>query len=117
MPKRFPYLLISDMIQSIEELKTFTEGMSYEDFIEDIKTFRAVLASTLILGEAVRSLDDATVQLAPQIEWHKIRGIRNRLIHEYFDIDSSILWQVAKFEAPALLFDLQELLQRLKPST
>ena len=113
MSKRYPALIVADMIQCIEELLAFTEGFSYESFLEDTKTFRAVLASIMILGEAVRHLDETTMALAPSIEWHKLRGMRNRLIHEYFDIDSQILWMVATVEAPKLLDPLKKLQAQL----
>lgn len=113
MSKRYPALIVADMIQCIEELVSFTQGFSYESFIEDTKTFRAVLASTMILGEAVRHLDDVTMALAPTIEWHKLRGMRNHLIHEYFDVDSQILWMVATVEAPKLLDPLKTLQAQL----
>jgi uncharacterized protein with HEPN domain len=108
--KRYPKLVIEDMLQAIEELRIFTQGMTYDEFVVDIKTFRAVLASTLILGEAVRMLDDVTTAKAPDVPWHKLRGMRNRLIHEYFDVDSHILWQVATVEAVKLRPHLNQLL-------
>jgi uncharacterized protein with HEPN domain len=113
MSKRYPYLLVSDMLQCVEELLEFTQGIDYEAFTKDIKTFRAVLASVLILGEAVRMLDEPTMALCPEIEWHKLRGMRNRLIHEYFDVDSQILWQVATIEAAKLKPHLEALLSQL----
>ena len=113
MSKRYPSLIVADMLQCIEELRSFTEGYTYEAFIEDTKTFRAVLANIMILGEAVRHLDEATMALEPTIEWHKLRGMRNRLIHEYFDVDSQILWTVATVEASELLLPLQSLQSKL----
>jgi uncharacterized protein with HEPN domain len=110
MSKRYPKLIVEDMLQAVEELQSFTEGMTYEQFVQDVKSFRAVLASTMILGEAVRILDEDTMAKAPEIPWHKLRGMRNRLIHEYFDVDSHILWQVATVEAPALAKHLRKLL-------
>ena len=113
MSKRYPYLLVSDMLQCVNELVQFTQGIDYDAFVKDIKTFRAVLASVLILGEAVRMLDETTIALCPEIEWHKLRGMRNRLVHEYFDVDSQILWQVASVEALRLKTPLEQLLGKL----
>lgn len=117
MSKRYPALVVSDMLQCIDELALFTQGITYETFLDDIKTFRAVLASVMILGEAVRMLDEATMSLAPDVPWHLLRGMRNRLVHEYFDVDSRILWQVATHDAQQLKPALQALLSSLKPSS
>ena len=111
MSKRFPALLLSDMAQAVDEMSQFIEGHTYESFIKDLKTFRAVFACALILGEAANSLDETVRVQAPDIEWHKIRGMRNRLAHEYFDIDSRILWAVATIEGPKLIAPLQRLIQ------
>lgn len=43
-----------------------------------------------------------TRKFAKEIPWHKIRGLRNRMVHEYFDINSQALWQIAPVEAPQL---------------
>jgi len=51
--------------------------------------------------------------LCPDVEWHKLRGMRNRLIHEYFDIDSHILWQVATVDIVALRAPLEKALETL----
>jgi len=50
MSKRYPTLLLSDMLQAVDEIAQFTQGVSYDRFVSDIKTFRAVRASVLILG-------------------------------------------------------------------
>jgi uncharacterized protein with HEPN domain len=112
MSRRYPALLLSDMVQAIEEMNQFVEGLSYDDFMDDTKTFRAVFACALILGEAARGLDESVRGQAPEVEWHKIRGLRNRLAHEYFDIDNVILWTVATIEGPKLIKSLERLLKQ-----
>jgi uncharacterized protein with HEPN domain len=114
MSKRYPALLLSDMAQAVDEMRQFVEGHTYDSFVQDLKTFRAVFACALILGEAANSLDDTIRAQAPEVEWHKIRGMRNRLAHEYFDIDSRILWNVATVEGPKLTAPLERL-TRLYP--
>jgi uncharacterized protein with HEPN domain len=51
---------------------------------------------------------------APEIEWPKIIGMRNVLVHGYFDIDTGIVWEAASRDAPALKPSIQQLLQRLE---
>jgi len=67
-----------------------------------------------ILGEAARGLPDDVRALAPDIEWPRIIGMRNVLVHGYFDIDTDIVWDAAGRDAPALKPHIEELLQRLE---
>ena len=67
-----------------------------------------------ILGEAANQITKAQVTLPSVIPWQNIRGIRNRVVHEYFDIDSQILWMVVSIEIPNLKAPLQELLREMQ---
>ena len=67
-----------------------------------------------IIGEAVRTLPGDVRTLAPEIEWPKIVGMRNVLVHGYFDIDTAIVWEAASRDALALKPRIEKLLQRLE---
>ena len=67
-----------------------------------------------IIGEAARALPEEVRALAPEIEWPKIVGMRNVLVHGYFDIDSDIVWDTADRDALALKPRTEQLLQRLE---
>lgn len=67
-----------------------------------------------IIGEAARALPEEVRALAPEIEWPKIVGMRNVLVHGYFDIDAEIVWQAASRDALALRPRIEQLLQRLE---
>jgi uncharacterized protein with HEPN domain len=113
MSKRYPLIVIQDMITCTQEITQFVEGYSYKTFIEDAKTFRAVMANVLILGECVTHLDADTKALALDIPWDKIKGTRNRLIREYFDVDSQLLWHIAIEQIPVLQQQLTQVLHQL----
>lgn len=70
-----------------------------------------------ILGEAARALPEDVRALAPEIEWPKIIGMRNVLVHGYFDIDADIVWDAASRDALALKSNIEQLLQRLEGHT
>lgn len=67
-----------------------------------------------IIGEAARALPEEVRALAPNIEWPKIVGMRNVLVHGYFDIDADIVWNAASREALALKPRIEELLRRME---
>jgi uncharacterized protein with HEPN domain len=67
-----------------------------------------------IIGEAASSVPDETRKLAPGIPWSKIVGMRNVLVHGYFDIDTEIVWAVVERELPVLKPAVELLLQKLQ---
>jgi uncharacterized protein with HEPN domain len=67
-----------------------------------------------IIGEAARALPDDVRALAPDIEWPKIIGMRNVLVHGYFDIDTDLVWDATSWDIPALKPRIEALLQRLE---
>lgn len=81
--------------------------MTYEQFLNYSKTVDAVIRNFEIIGEAANRLSDEFKDKHPDIDWHKIRGFRNRIVHDYMGIDYSIVWQIRnKF--------LIELIEQLK---
>ncbi len=69
-----------------------------------------------IMGEAVRALPDEVRLMAPDIPWSQIIGMRNILVHGYFDIDTDIVWEAATRDIPALKPAVERLLRRLQDS-
>ena len=101
---------IEDILEAIHEIQAFTDGMAYEEFQGDAKSRKAVGADLMIIGEAANNVPEQVRSANPQVPWHLMRAIRNRLIHVYFDIDAAILWQTAKEDLPALVEPLRHLL-------
>jgi len=94
MSKRTVNLLIEDIIDSGLKILDYTKGLSFEDFIDDSKTVDAVIRNFEIIGEAANLLPENLKDGYPDIDWHRIRGFRNRIVHDYFGIDYSIVWQI-----------------------
>lgn len=67
-----------------------------------------------IIGEAARALPEDVRALAPEIPWHKIVGMRNVLVHGYFDIDTDIVWDAVARDVPALKPAIERLLRTLE---
>ena len=71
--------------------------LSYDDFIADNKTIDAVVRNFEIIGEAASRLPDEFKDGHPEIDWHKLRGLRNRIVHHYFGIDHKINFSITIF--------------------
>ena len=107
MSKRQPIHLVEDIIESGEKILLYTNGLSFEQFISDSKTIDAVIRNFEIIGEAANRLPEEFKDKYPEIDWHRMRGFRNRIVHDYFGIDYNIVWQIKETV-------LQEMLEKLK---
>jgi len=94
MSNRNPQLLIEDILDSSNKILQYSTGMTYEEFIADSKTVDAVIRNFEIIGEAANRLPDDFKEIHPSIDWHKIRGFRNRIVHDYMGIDYTIVWEI-----------------------
>jgi uncharacterized protein with HEPN domain len=94
MSKRDTLLLLDDMLQSSQKIKRYTSGLTFDSFISDDKTMDAVVRNFEIIGEAANRIDPDFRDKNPEIEWNRIRGFRNRIVHEYFGIDYEIVWEI-----------------------
>lgn len=93
---------LNDILEMIEDINNFTEGMSYEGLVNDKKTLYAVIRCLEVLGEAVKKIPDSTRDEYSEMPWQEIAGMRNKLIHEYFGIDTETIWDTIKDDLPAL---------------
>ena len=114
MSKRSLELLVEDIWESIEKIERYTEGMTQEKFQNDEKTTDAVVRNFEIIGEAAGRLPEDFVDRNSAIEWVKIVGMRNRIVHEYFGVDLQIVWQILKNDLPAFKESLERIRSDLK---
>ena len=110
MSKRSSNLLLLDMKKAAEKILKYTKGLSFEDFLTDDKTIDAVVRNFEIIGEASLRIDEDFRLENPQIEWKKLRGFRNRIVHDYFGIDFEIVWSILSEDLEELIFQLDQLL-------
>ena len=93
MPRDYR-VFIDDILDAISQISEYTSGYDIYAFAKDRKTMDAVIRNLEIIGEAAKHLPEEIRNLSPHIEWHKIVGLRNILIHEYFGINVEIIWDV-----------------------
>lgn len=94
MSRRDTLLLLDDMLQSAQKIKRQVIELDFDSFISDDKTKDAVVRNFEIIGEAANRVAPDFRDSNPEIEWKRIRGFRNRIVHEYFGIDYEIVWQI-----------------------
>ena len=110
MSKRNPILLLNDIIESGEIIIEYTENiLIFEDFISDRKTTDAVIRNFEIIGEAANRLPTDFKNKYNLVAWNRIRGFRNRIVHEYFGIDYEIVWRILKYYLPKMITELKQI--------
>ncbi|NPU89058.1 MAG: DUF86 domain-containing protein [Fervidobacterium sp.] len=110
--KRILKVIREDILEEIDRIKKFTQGIEkYNNFVENELVFYAVLKALENISEAVKQIPDDKRELYP-IEWKKIAGLRDILIHEYFGIDAEIIWEVIKEKLPELEKAVKFLLEK-----
>lgn len=95
-------LYVADIVTASRFACDFVSGMTFEEFMNDERTRSAVVQKLLVIGEAAKSIDDATRALDSTIPWKIMSGMRDRLMHGYFGIDYAIVWRVVHAEIPDL---------------
>ena len=84
-----------DIIDAAGRIEESVAGLDYEAFVEDRMRTESILYNLLIIGEAVKQIPAAVRDEHPEIEWRRIAGMRDVLVHGYFVTRMPIVWQVA----------------------
>lgn len=113
MSKREPKLLLSDILSSIYKIKVYTENYTFETFIEDSKTIDAVIRNFEIIGEAANRLPEDFKAMHNEINWFRLRGFRNRIVHDYMGIDFQIVWILIENDLDQLSTEISVILNKL----
>jgi uncharacterized protein with HEPN domain len=102
MSPREWHLYVADILQSIEKVRTYVEGMNFNDFEADSRTVDAVVRNLEVIGEAARRIPDNFKAKHSDLDWVAMVGLRNRIAHEYFGLSLAIIWTIVERDLPLL---------------
>ena len=103
-------LYLEDMFLSMQRIEEYISNLDFNKFKMNYMVVDAVVRNFEIIGEASLRIDEDFRLENPQIEWKKLRGFRNRIVHDYFGIDYEIVWSILSEDLEELIFQLEQLL-------
>ncbi|MFQ5614135.1 MAG: DUF86 domain-containing protein [Anaerolineae bacterium] len=112
MSERTDRDFLNDIQEAIRRIAEYTAGMSYQAFLEDVKTQDAVIRNLEIIGEATKNLARDLRERYPDVPWKSMAGVRDRLIHHYFGVNLDIVWQIVVAELPKVASQLKRILDQ-----
>lgn len=108
--KKDPIVFIGHIIESIELIEGYSQKLTPETFTKDQGMQDAIIRRLQIIGEAVKNIHSTFRTKHPEIPWKQMAGIRDILVHEYFDVDLPLTWAVVKRELPSVKEKLKKIL-------
>ena len=102
---------LRDMLENAEKALSFVQGMDYDGFCTDDKAVYAVIRAFEIIGEAARQIPENVRQSNPEIQWREIAAMRNKLTHEYFGVNTKVIWRTVHEDLPIIIPLLKKMLE------
>ena len=104
---------LEHIIQAIERIKRYTLGKRFDDLVKDDMMYYAVVKNIEIIGEAANLLTNEFKSEHPDTQWKLITGMRNYIVHEYYQVDNTVIWDVIQNDLPYLEAQIKEYLKNL----
>ena len=116
MSKRSTSLLLTDIIDCSDKIKSYVNGLTYEEFRDNSLIVDAVVRNFEIIGEAANRIPEEVRNENVNIDWVRIRGFRNRIVHDYFGIDLEVVWNIIEEYLDPLTREIQILKESRYPN-
>ena len=105
---------LQDMLENAQLAIRFVEEVDFETFKKDNKTVYAVIRAVEVIGEAASNVPVEIRSKHPSLPWRDIRGMRSKLVHQYFGINMEVVWQTIQEDLPFLVNELVNILKHEK---
>lgn len=115
MPEgRGTVMYMRDIIEAMDDIISFVEGMTFDEFKDDRKTFAACVRNMEIMGEAVKNLPENLKDEHDDVPWREVAGMRDKLAHAYFGVSHEIIWKTIHTRFPQFRESIEGILSELE---
>ena len=104
-------LLPGEILEAIQLVEQYTQGLSFEAFAANVEKQDAVVRRLAVIGDAVKGLPEDFRVRHPTVPWRDIAGARDIMIHEYFRVDLDLAWEMVRNDLPALAQNIRDLMR------
>jgi uncharacterized protein with HEPN domain len=114
MKKREDVVYLKDILDAIRRIESYMRGTNEKKFDRDLMRQDAVVRQVRILGEASRQISIQFKEQHPEIPWAEMIGMRNRIVHDYRDVDIATVWDTVRNDLPPLKQAVAKLVKQVK---
>lgn len=101
---------LGDILDAIKRIESYLRGVKKEEFLDNHMMQDAVMHQIEIIGEASNNVSDEFQEKHPELPWMEMRAIRNKIVHDYREINLNVIWDTAKNDLPLLKKQVRKLL-------
>lgn len=111
--KKDPKIFLEHILESIEEIEKYSRKLTKEEFKKTTIVQDAIIRRIEMIGEAVKNLPPELTKKYHKIPWREVAGMRDILIHEYFGVNTNIVWNTVKKDLPKLKEQVEKIVEKL----
>ena len=101
---------LGDVLDAIQRIEDYLHGVSKDAFLKNLMMQDAVMHQIEVIGEASNNVSDEFQEKHSELPWMQMRAIRNKIVHDYRELNLDVIWDTARNDLPALKTQIQKLL-------
>lgn len=107
-------LYLNDILTAISRIEGYVEGLDEDALATDQLRLDGILHNLTTIGEAIKNIPEEIRNQVPEANWREAIRFRDRVVHHYFSIEHSIIWEIVSIDLPKLRVQVEKLLNDLK---